>query len=469
MPAGDIVDRLAALHRFADVPRAELEWVAARGEIRHCTAGTILAEAGGAVDEMYVVLEGRAAVYLDKGGSWRKSTEAAPGEIIGAVPYSRMRAAPARLAVEDDSTVFALSRIHFDELLRNCPALTAALVHGMIDRSRADQMARLQEDRLQSLGRLAAGLAHELNNPASAASSSAQTLGELLGEAEETARALAAAHLTDAQFDALDAVRSVSTAPTAPRSPLEIADREDLFAAWLDRHGIESRAAEALAASHVRIVDLEQLAAALPAQTLDVAIRWVTSGSAADAVAQQIASATARIHRLVDAVKRFTFMDRESVPGDIDVRQGLVDTLAMLENKTKRLSVEVRLDVAADLPRVQGFGSEINQVWEKLIDNAIDAAGPSGHVSVTATSQRDRVVVQVTDAGPGISERNRSRVFEPFFTTKPVGQATGLGLHLARRVVLFHHGDIDFTSEPGRTTFRVRLPVTSSASSPSEA
>ena len=142
----------------------------------------------------------------------------------------------------------------------------------------------------------------------------------------------------------------------------------------------------------------------------------------------------------------------------------------MLENKTKRLSVDVRVDVAAELPRVHGFGSEINQVWEQLIDNAIDAAGPNGRVSVAAALHSDRIEVHVTDDGPGIAEEHRVRVFEPFFTTKPVGQATGLGLHLARRVVLFHHGDIDFTSEPGRTTFRVRLPrsgVMSSASSPS--
>jgi signal transduction histidine kinase len=183
--------------------------------------------------------------------------------------------------------------------------------------------------------------------------------------------------------------------------------------------------------------------------------------------------ATGRIHDLVDAVKRFTFMDRESLPGEIDVAQGLADTLAMLQHKSSAKAVDVRLEVASDIPRVYGFGSEINQVWEKLVDNAIDAADRGGHVTVMVTSRGDAVVVQVTDDGPGIPEEHRERVFDPFFTTKPVGHGSGLGLDLARRAVLFHHGDLAFTSEPGRTVFRVQLPVTgartranSSASSP---
>jgi signal transduction histidine kinase len=152
-------------------------------------------------------------------------------------------------------------------------------------------------------------------------------------------------------------------------------------------------------------------------------------------------------------------MDRESVPEEVDIAQGLADTLAMLLHKSRTNSVDVRLEVAADLPRVYGFGSEINQVWEKLVDNAIDAAGRSGHVTVAAMSRGDSVLVRVTDDGPGIPEEHRARLFDPFFTTKPVGHGTGLGLDLARRVVQFHHGDLDFTSEPGRTVFRVRLPV----------
>jgi signal transduction histidine kinase len=216
---------------------------------------------------------------------------------------------------------------------------------------------------------------------------------------------------------------------------------------------IACASADALAASHVSVVDLDRLAAAIPPPALDAAIRSIASGRAARTLAEQIAAATGRIHDLVGAVKRFTFMDRESVPLEIDVAQGLADTLVMLENKSRTNSVAVRFEVAPDLPRIFGFGSEINQVWAKLVDNAMDAAGLGGHVTVAATARGDSVVVQVIDDGPGIPEEHRTRVFDPFFTTKPVGQGTGLGLDLARRVVDFHHGTLDFTSEPGGRSF----------------
>jgi signal transduction histidine kinase len=462
----DIVDRLAALPLFADVPRAELAWLAARGEVRACAAGTILLEAGAVSEEMYVVLAGSAAVYVNKGGVWRNAKDSGVGEVLGVVPYSRLQAAPVRLVVEADASLLALGRANFPELIRDCPALTSALVHEMIDRARVYRAAQLHDERLQSLGRLASGLAHELNNPASAASRSAQSLAPLLEEAESAARALTRARLSDEQLDVLEAVRASCATPAPALGAIDLADREDLFADWLSRHGIELLSTDALAASEVEIVDLERLAAAIPKPALDAALRWVAAGCAARALSEQIATATGRIHDLVAAVKRFTFMDRQSVPANVDVAQGLADTLIMLENKSRTKAVETRLELAPDLPSVFGFGSEINQVWEKLVDNAIDAAGIGGHVAVVATWRDNAVFVSVTDDGAGIAEKHQPHVFEPFFTTKPVGQGTGLGLDLVRRVVHFHHGDVTFTSEPGRTVFRVQIPV-SGASAPS--
>jgi signal transduction histidine kinase len=462
----DVVDRLATFPLFADVPRDELEWLVARGDVREYAADTILLDVGAAIDEMFVVLAGCAALYMDKGGVWRRVTESGPGKVHGAVPYSRGRTSVGRIAIEDGATLFMFRRSHFNDLIRECPELTTALVHEMIDRARTGRAAELHDERLESLGRLASGLAHELNNPASAASSSALSLAGLLDDAERAARALAGARLSDDQLDVLDAVRTACAAPAPPLAALELADREDAFAEWLARQGIGFMGVDALAASAVDIGDLDRLAAVIPPPALDAAIRSIASGSAARTVAQQVAAATRRIHDLVGAVKRFTFMDRESVPSEIDVAQGLADTLVMLENKSRTNSVAVRLEVEPDLPRVYGFGSEINQVWEKLVDNAIDAAGRGGHVTVAAISRGDSVVVRVTDDGAGIPEEHRARLFDPFFTTKPVGHGTGLGLDLARRVVQFHHGDLDFTSEPGRTVFRVQLPV-SGASAPS--
>lgn len=244
-----------------------------------------------------------------------------------------------------------------------------------------------------------------------------------------------------------------------PRGPLEAADREEEFSEWLVRHDVDPLSASILATADMSLAALDHLADVLAPETLSEAIRWAASDTAVRQAAAQITPATGRVHSLVSAVKGFTFMDREGVPDDVDIARGLADTVAMLERKSRAKSLRMRVETADDLPTIYGFGSEINQVWEKLIDNAIDAARVEGTVTVTATKRGDSVVVRVTDDGPGIPEADRDRIYDPFFTTKPVGLGTGLGLDIARRFVDLNDGDLDFTSEPGRTVFRVRLPV----------
>jgi signal transduction histidine kinase len=366
--------------------------------------------------------------------------------------------------IEETATAVVLHQRHFPVLIREHIGLTAALVHHMLDRARAYRSAQLNDDRLQSLSRLASGFAHELNNPASAAARTARSLMTLLDEEERAARDLAAARLSDDQLAVVDAIRSDCGRTAAPRSALAAADREDDIVDWLTRHGMEPRIAEPLAASDVTIAALDRLAGALSPAALGTATRWVASGCAARVASSQIEAATGRIHDLVGAVKGFTFMDREGVPEEVDVARGLADTLAMLEGKARAKAATVRIETAADLPRVQGFGSEINQVWEKLVDNALDAIGQRGTVTITATPRGDSVLVRVADDGPGIPADIQPRVFDPFFTTKPVGKGSGLGLDMARRIVLLHRGDIEFSSQPGRTVFRVRLPMASRAS-----
>jgi len=463
----DKIDALASLPVFAPVPRAELEWLGARADLRHLEPGATLAEPGSAIDEMWIMLAGRIAVHTPRGGSWRKFLDLGPGYVLGAMPYSRMQTAPARLEAEDETILVALSRSHFSDLVRECPELTSALMHHLLDRSRDYRTAQVHDDRMQSLGRLAAGLAHELNNPASGAAGHARSLAPLLDELQIASRALARAHLTDQQLDGVEAVRGMCMDAVRLRSPLELADREDEFSEWLLRHGIDPEAASTLATSNVSLAALDHLAGALPAETLGVAIRWAAGDAAVRQAATQIMAATGRIHALVSAVKGFTFMDREAVPENVDIARGLADTVAMLETKSRAKSVRVRIETAEDLPTIYAFGSELNQVWEKLIDNAIDAAPVSGNVTVTATRRGDSVVVRVMDDGPGIPEEHRARIFDPFFTTKPVGRGTGLGLDIARRFAHLNDGDLDFSSQPGHTVFRVRLPVAGAkASSP---
>lgn len=459
MPPEIVVDRLVALPIFQSVPRNELEWLVEHGEVRTLTAGTVLTATDQPMDEMWILLAGRAGLHQPRGAGWRKITDAVGGQVIGTLPYSRFQRSPGAVVVEEEITAVVLHRSHFLALTRDRTALATALVHYMLDRSRAFRSLQLDDERLESLSRLASGFAHELNNPASAAARTAESLLDLLDAQERSGRQLAAARLGDAQLAAIDAVRDDCRRPAPRRTALEAADREDDIAEWLTCHGLEAATAEVLAASDVKTSALEDLARALPPEALGCAVRWIASGCALRAASSQIKTATARIHTLVDAVKGFTFMDRQGVPDDVDVARGLADTLAVLESKARAKSAAVHLETAPDLPRLRGFGSEINQVWQKLVDNALDAIGDQGHVTITATTRGESILVRVADDGPGIPEAIRTRVFEPFFTTKPVGQGTGLGLDTARRIVHLHGGDIGFSTQPGHTVFRVTLPV----------
>jgi len=249
MLADDHLATLTSFPVFASVPRAELEWLRARGDVHLIAPGAILRDAGSSIDEMWIVLAGRMAVHAQKrgGASWRKVYDVEPGHVAGAMPYSRMRTSPARLAAEDETIAIALSRLHFPDLVRECPELTAALVHHMLDRARNYRTVELHDERMQALGRLAAGLAHELNNPASAAASHARSLAALVDDVQIASRALARARLTDEQLEAVDAVGRMCMDAARARSPLEAADREEEFSDWLIRHGIDPLPASALA------------------------------------------------------------------------------------------------------------------------------------------------------------------------------------------------------------------------------
>jgi signal transduction histidine kinase len=460
-------DELSALltqHRtLAGVPQNELEWVMAHGYVRHFEAGDLLVRTGGPIDGFHVVFSGHLAIYVDRGEGRHKALEWRAGDLSGQLPYSRMKASPGDTFAEEPTLLLTVPREHFPELIRECPEITAVLVHVMVDRARHFTSNDLHDEKMKSLGRLAAGLAHELNNPASAVMRTSKALAEGLVEAEEASRALGAIPLTPAQREAVDAVRSACLAarPSGARSPIEEADRVDSIAEWLEARGEHQDLAGPLAETAVTVDALDRLAGALQGEALDAALRWVAHGCAARSRAREVETAATRIYELVAAVKGFTQVDRETAPRPTDVGAGLADTLTMLRAKVKAKSAEVTVSVPPGLPAVLAYGGELNQVWMNLMDNALDAVAVGGHVKVSVTPEGARLVVRIADDGPGIPDAVLPRIFDPFFTTKPTGQGTGLGLDIVRRLVNRHDGEITVESRPGSTVFAVSLPVRS--------
>jgi signal transduction histidine kinase len=456
-----VLDRLREHAILGDAPTQELEWLVERGELLHLEPGEILtSRVAGVVGALYVVLDGHLAIYVERGRGRRKVMEWFTGDVTGVLPYSRMKASPGTVYAETATDLWAVHRDHVPALPHECPDITARLVHVMTDRARSFTSADLQDEKTLALGRLAAGLAHELNNPASAIVRTSKALAERLVDVERAARALGAAGLTPNQEAAIDAVRDACLAnPTRGWSTLERADREDDIAAWIEAQGGDALFAEPLAETAVTVEQLAQLAGVLEPAAINAALRWIATGCATRALALEIEHGASRVFDMVSAVKGFTHMDRAMVVESVDVGAGLRDTVTVLRSKAGTKAADVTIAVDGDLPQVQGMVGELNQIWASLIDNALDAIAEGGAVAVSARRDGRNVVVEIIDDGPGIPAEVRERIFDPFFTTKEVGQSVGLGLDVVRRSLERHDGSVDVESRPGRTVFRVRLPA----------
>ncbi len=461
MTAMDLVDRLAEHNTLGSAPREELAWLAAHSSLRQLQAGDVLTAKGARVEGLFVFLSGHVALSVDRGAGPHKVIEWRGGEVGGMLPYSRLVSPPGDSIAEEATEILAVHRDRFSTLTRECPEITSILVHIMLDRARMFTSSDLHDEKMVSLGKLSAGLAHELNNPASAIERSAAVLESRLDDSEHASRALGASWLTDAQFAAVDAACKSFLASRVHRvrSPIERAEREEAIADWLLDHQLDAAAADSLAETEVTFETLDRLAAAIDRPVLDAVLRWSAASYSVRTLAAEIQDAAKRISGVVAAIKGFTHMDQAMVAEPVDLVQGLSNTVAVLRSKARAKSAAVVVDVEPGLPRVRGFAGELNQIWANLIDNALDAVTGAGRVDVLANCEKKRVVVRIVDNGIGIPVHIRERIFDPFFTTKPMGQGTGLGLDIVRRLVRHNDGEIAVESRPGRTEFRVALPI----------
>lgn len=464
--ARDLIDRLAEHKTLGIAPREELAWLATHGSLRRLSAGEVLSHKGVPVEGLYVVLSGHLSLSADRGAGLQKMIEWRAGDVSGVLPYSRLVSPPGDAIAQEPTEILSLGREHIRALTHECFEITSILVRTMLDRARLFTSSELHNEKMISLGKLSAGLAHELNNPASAIERSASLLEDRLEDSEKATRALGAARLSDDQLAAVDEILASCLARQTQTvlSCLEQSDREDAIADWLAGHKLDTANAPMLADTEVTFEALNQLAAVVSGTALNAVLRWAAAGCAARRLTSGIQGAAMRISGLVMAIKGFTNMDQAIVAQPVDLGPSLGNTVAVLQSKAREKSAGVAVELESGLPQVLGFAGELNQIWGNLIDNALDAVSDGGRVEVVANREDQRVVVRIIDNGPGIPAQDLARVFDPFFTTKPMGQGTGLGLDIVRRLVRHNDGAIDVESKRGRTEFRVTLPIAKAAS-----
>lgn len=447
---------------FADLPDDQISWFISESRELHLEAGDIFVRQDEPAEAMFVVLEGQ----LQGRGEFNGETfvfELEPGDITGILPFSRMKRATVTGRAVTASRLLRFPASQFTTLIQKMPELAKRLVALMSDRIRETTRIEQQRERLASLGKLSAGLAHELNNPASAAKRAASQLRETLIQIRNASHELGRRELTPTQKSEIEKLESALTNQQGPPADaLTISNLEDEIDSLLRRQGQNDlwQLASALARKNVSIDVLSSLFANLDVGTARAAlIRIGASIDIADLL-NEIESSTARISDLVRAIKEYTFMDQAPVQ-NVDIIKSLETTLTIMNYKLKR-GVTVRREYQKVPLLVNSFGSELNQVWTNIIDNAIDAMNGNGELRVRTYKQDGCVVVEIGDNGPGIPSEVEAHMYEPFFTTKGVGAGTGLGLDTVQRIVRKHRGNIQVHSKPGDTRFQIWLPLADS-------
>jgi signal transduction histidine kinase len=455
-----VAGELKTLEVFEGLPDEGLEWFAEQAIEARYSPGDIIVTEGQPAEFMFVVLEGEFTGRVESAGADGPVFHIKAGSVTGLLPYSRMKRVTVTSRADTDLRLLKFHSRFFAEMLQRLPVLGERLVGMLTDRVREFTRLEQQRDKLASLGKLSAGLAHELNNPASAAVRSAEALLRCLERLRKLERD---PYLNEANCDQIseaeEAVRK-ELKPTAFKDDLERSDREESLGSWLAQHEVAEpwKLTPMLVEANLENSHLQRLAAASGRAFPSELVRFATMLEM-EKIAQQIGHSTKRISSLVRAIKEYSYMDQSPVQ-EVDIVSGIENTLTILEHKLRK-GIVVERNYAPELPRVLANGSELNQIWTNLIDNAADAMRNKGILTIRTAVGNDYVLVEIADNGPGIPKDAQSHIFEQFFTTKAVGQGTGLGLDTVRRIVRKLNGRISFTSVPGDTKFQVCIPVAS--------
>jgi signal transduction histidine kinase len=456
-----ISESLRKIPLFAELSEPDLEWLSARAEPMAVAAGTELMREGEPGDAAYVVLDGDFEIVKKSNRHDIVISVRETGEVLGEMALVDQAPRSATVRAVRDARVLRISGETFQSLLSQSSSASMAILETISRRLRQNEAMLRQNEKMAALGTLAAGLAHELNNPAAAVRRSADQMRSVIADWAAAAADLHASALSAAQASRVEELRAQIERLPSPASSLdalEQSDRASELQDWLEQQAVPEawQVAPALVSGGWDIAGMRRLAETFQGPQLTALVRWLSAGIAVYSLLGEVSVGAQRISEIVKAVKAYSYLDQAPVQ-TVDVHEGLENTLIIL--RSKLAGIQVERQYASDLPPIEAYGSELNQVWTNILDNAAYALNGKGLIRISTHAADGQVVVEIADNGPGIPAETQPRIFEPFFTTKAPGVGTGLGLHIAYSIVNNHNGSIQLTSRPGATCFQVSLPV----------
>ena len=457
-PDEELLAKLRKVPVFEDQPREELLWFLAQCAERRAAPGEIIMREGDPPDFMMIMLAGEMRARAEHGSVDGPVFTITSGNVTGMLPFSRLKVITVTGRAILPSHFLTFPVLQFPELFKRLPELVRRLVGLLTDRVRSVTRSEQQHEKLAALGKLSAGLAHELNNPSAAARRSASALRDCLARLREAARSTEIGPEDCGLLAQREEEIRSTIKPAQFKDEFARVEREEAIQSWLESRGVADawKLSPSLAEANLTDAQLESFAAAAGASLGPELTRFATLLEM-ERIAVDLEHSSARISDLIKAVKEYSYMDQGPMQ-EVDIERGLETTLTIMNHKLKR-GISVVRQYSPNLPKVMASGSELNQVWTNLIDNAADAMNGNGQLTIRTSRENDFVLVEIADSGSGISPETLSRIFDPFFTTKGVGEGTGLGLDVVNRIMKNLGGHISVTSVPGNTRFQVRIPI----------